>query len=97
MLLNVVANIILLGYMEEVGFFAGVVPQATLSRAGLAALRNPAHLAHSAGGLVVLLVATVLSVYKPKGLAWFGRRTQRDLAVGPPPIEHGERIASASP
>lgn len=38
----------------------------------------PGTLPHSVGGLVVLLVATALSVYKPRGLTRHGWRTRRD-------------------
>lgn len=41
--------------------------------------RLPGTLLHSAGGLLVLLVVTVLSTYKPRGLTRYGwrRRAQR--------------------
>jgi hypothetical protein len=32
---------------------------------------------HAAGGLLVLLTATTLAVYKPAGLTWYGKRKQR--------------------
>lgn len=34
---------------------------------------------HSAGALVLLVLAVVLSVYKPKGLTRYGQRTQHKL------------------
>ena len=37
----------------------------------------PGTLPHSIGGLVVLLIVTVLSIYKPKGLTRYGWRKQR--------------------
>ena len=37
----------------------------------------PGSLGHSIGGLVVLLLATVLSVYKPRGMTRYGWRKQR--------------------
>lgn len=37
----------------------------------------PGSLPHSIGGLAVLLSATVLSVYKPRGLTRYGQRKQR--------------------
>jgi len=33
---------------------------------------------HSGGGLLVLLVTTVLAVYKPRGMTRYGRRKQRE-------------------
>ena len=38
----------------------------------------PGTLPHSVGGLVTLLLVTVLSVYKPRGLTRYGWRRQRD-------------------
>ena len=37
----------------------------------------PGTLAHSIGGLVVLLIATVLSVFKPRGVTRYGWRKQQ--------------------
>ena len=39
----------------------------------------PSTLAHSIGGLVVLVLATVLSIYKPRGLTRYGWRRSRAL------------------
>jgi hypothetical protein len=38
---------------------------------------------HATGGLVVLLTATVLAVYKPRGLTRYGLRRQREAAGRP--------------
>ncbi|MGH3550904.1 MAG: DUF2269 domain-containing protein [Pseudonocardiaceae bacterium] len=65
-LLNIVATLVLLGYTQEISSFAGLAAKTTLSGTDLAELRNPSHLVHSGGGLLVLLVATVLAVYKPR-------------------------------
>jgi hypothetical protein len=40
----------------------------------------PSTLAHSVGGLLVLLLVTILSIYKPKGLTRYGWRRQREEA-----------------
>ncbi len=42
----------------------------------------PGTLVHSIGGLVVLLVATMLSVVKPRGLTRYGRRRRHPPTVG---------------
>ena len=34
--------------------------------------------ANAGGGLLVLLVATALSVYKPRGMTRYGRRKQQE-------------------
>ena len=38
----------------------------------------PGTLPHSVGGLVVLLVVTILSIYKPRGLTRYGWRKQQE-------------------
>ena len=40
-------------------------------------------LAHSIGGLLVLLVPLVLNIYKPRGLTRYGRRRQRTPSSSP--------------
>jgi hypothetical protein len=69
----------LLEYTHELGAFAGIAAKATLSSSDLDALRNPAHLIQSGGGLLILLVATVLALYKPRGLTRYGRRRRQQL------------------
>ena len=41
---------------------------------GIAELRNPSPVAHAAAALLLLLVATALSVYKPRGMTRYGHR-----------------------
>jgi len=54
---------------------AGVAAETTLSSTDLRETRISL-LAHAGGGLFVLLIATVLGVYKPWGLTAYGRRRQ---------------------
>lgn len=74
LVLNVLANVILLMYMRSITHYAGIAATTTLSDGDLLALRDPIHVVHSGGALVVLLVATVLGVYKPRGITPYGRR-----------------------
>ena len=77
LLLTIVATIILLLYTQTIGNIAGVAAETTLSGAGLRALgRSP--VLHASGGLLVLLMATFLGVYKPRGLTRYGWRKQQD-------------------
>ncbi|MGI9167340.1 MAG: DUF2269 domain-containing protein [Pyrinomonadaceae bacterium] len=76
LVLNIFANIILLLYMQSIGYYADVAAGTELSSADLAVLRDPTHVLHSGGALVVLLVATILGVYKPRGITPYGRRKQ---------------------
>lgn len=40
---------------------------------------------HAVGGLVVLAMTTVLSVYKPQGMTQYGRRRHSELRSVPAP------------
>ena len=73
LLLTVLATIVLLLYTQTVSHFAGVA--AVSDRADPGGLRS--YLLHAGGGLLVLLVTTTLSVYKPRGLTPYGWRKQR--------------------
>ncbi len=55
-------------------------------QASVSADPRPGSLLHSVGGLVVLLVVTALSVFKPRGLTRYGwRRQQREKRFGERP------------
>ncbi len=56
---------------------SGVAAETILSSADFRALRIQL-VVHAAGGLLVLLAATTLSVYKPWGMTPYGRRKQRE-------------------
>jgi hypothetical protein len=49
-----------------------------LTSAGVQLLRDPSPVLHAGAALVLLLVATTLSVYKPRGLTRYGWRKQRE-------------------
>jgi hypothetical protein len=73
LLLTVVATIVLLLKMAPIGYLAGAVADANVTRVDLRGVRIQL-VAHAAGALVVLLVATTLSVFKPWGMTEYGRR-----------------------
>jgi hypothetical protein len=73
LLINVFATIILLTYMETFSFMAGVAADPS---GDLALVRNASPMLHAVLALLVLLVATVLAVYKPRGVTPYGRRKQ---------------------
>ncbi len=87
LVLTVLATFVLLEYTQSLGQLSDLAAGASLSAADLDQLRSPIHLVHAGGGLVVLLAAQVLAIYKPRGTTRFGRRAagsaQRDqqLAV----------------
>lgn len=81
--LNVFAVTILLLYTQSIGSFAKLAAKATLSSADLRALRNPIHVVHTSGALLVLPIATTLSVYKPRGMTREGRGAAVDHVSHP--------------
>ena len=70
LLMNLFATIILLMYLQTLGYLADLAAD----DGGLRALRDPSPVVHAGGALVLLLVATTLSVYKPRGLTRYGQR-----------------------
>ena len=78
LLMNVFATIILLIYMQSLGYIAGVAAKTTSSSGDLLGLRSPASVIHAGATLVLLVVATTLSVYKPRGMTRYGWRHQHE-------------------
>jgi hypothetical protein len=75
LLITVFATIVLLIYMGTFSYMAGVAADPS---ADLGVVRNPSPGLHAALALVVLLVATVLAVYKPRGMTPYGWRKQHE-------------------
>lgn len=75
LVLNLVATTLLLLYTKSIGHFADLAP--TMPDVGV--LRDSTHVLHSVLALVVLLAATVLAVFKPRGVTGFGRRRRVTL------------------
>ena len=71
LLITVGATIILVMYLET---FAVMADVAADPRAELESVRNVSPLLHAALALMGLLVATILAVYKPRGITPYGRR-----------------------
>jgi hypothetical protein len=77
LLLTIFATIVLLKKMPLIGYAARRAAETPLSTADLRVAGIPLAV-HAAGGLLVLLVITTVSVYKPWGLTLYGRRRQED-------------------
>jgi hypothetical protein len=75
--LTLLATIILLMKMKLIGHVAGVVAGAASSGADLEQTRTGL-MVHAGAGLLVLLMATTLSVYKPWGPTRYGRLKQQE-------------------
>ena len=73
LVINVVATIVLLLYMQALSSLADVAAATALSGTEL---RDPSPALHAAAALLLLLVATTLAIYKPRGLTRYGQRTQ---------------------
>jgi hypothetical protein len=76
LVINLVATIVLLLYMQSLDSLGDVAAATVLSGTGLRGLRDPSPVLHAAAALVLLLVATTLAIYKPRGLTRYGQRTQ---------------------
>jgi hypothetical protein len=69
--------------MQTLSYLADVAAATTLSSGDLHGMRNPSPVLHAGAALLLLLVATTLAVYKPRGMTPYGQRKQ-----------HQERTAS---
>jgi len=79
-LINILATFLLLLHMRPTTYLAGVAAETTLSSADLRGLRIQL-VADAGAALLALLVATTLSVYKPRGMTPYGRRKQQEQDV----------------
>lgn len=77
LLINMVASVVLLLYMRTLSALADRATRASTS-GDLGSLADPSPLVHSSAALLLLLVATALSVYKPAGLTRYGQRKQHE-------------------
>lgn len=80
--LTVLATAVLLVHTRPIRHVAEAAAQRPLARADLRDVRLPL-VADAGAGLVVLVVNTVLAVYKPRGLTRYGRRKQREERTAP--------------
>jgi uncharacterized membrane protein len=75
LVINLFATLVLLLYLETFRLMAGVAAD---PGADLRMVRNSSPLLHAGLALLLLLVATVLAVYKPRGMTRYGQRKQRE-------------------
>jgi hypothetical protein len=78
LLINVVATIVLLLYVQTLDYLADVAAATTLSSGDLRELRNSSPMLHAGAALLLLLVATTLAIYKPRGMTRYGQRKQHE-------------------
>ena len=77
LLLTIVSILILFGFMQTLSHIVALAADTTISIDELRKLSQSPVL-HSGGALLVLLVNTMLSVYKPWGRTRYGLRKQRE-------------------
>ena len=82
LVINAFATLVLLMYTGTVGVVADL---AAASGTDLAELRAPTFVLHSGAALALLVAATVLAVYKPRGMTRYGWRKQQELRSAPRP------------
>ena len=75
LLITVFAAFVLLVYMGTFRYMAGVAADTSVD---LDIVRNASPRLHAVLALLVLLVATVLAVYKPRGVTPYGQRKQQE-------------------
>lgn len=76
LLINLFATTVLLAYMRTLGYLADLAAAPSSFGRDPSLLRSASPALHSGAALLLLLVATVLSVYKPQGLTRYGWRKQ---------------------
>lgn len=79
-LITVIAALILFGFTQTLSSLGDLAADATLSMNELRNL-NQSPALHSGGGLLAILVTTILAVYKPWGMTPYGRRKRDPAAV----------------
>jgi hypothetical protein len=75
LLITVLGAIILLAHTRPIGILAGIARETAFSGVDLHRLQIQL-VADAGAALLVLLVATTLAVYKPRGMTPYGRRKQ---------------------
>jgi hypothetical protein len=78
LLITILSTIVLLVHMETLSYLSGVATETSLSSGDLSGLRDPSPVLHAGAGLLLLLVAATLSVYKPRGMTRYGQRKQQE-------------------
>jgi hypothetical protein len=82
LVLTAVATIVLLLKLAPISYLADMAAQPTFSSRDLVGLRTSL-LVHAAGGLLVLLAAASLGLYKPAGMTGYGRARVASAASTP--------------
>lgn len=76
LLMSVFATAVLLAYTQTLGVLADRARESAPTVAGVEHLASASPVLHAGGALALLLIAALLSVYKPHGLTRYGWRKQ---------------------
>jgi hypothetical protein len=90
LVVTIAATLVLLSQLEPIRYLADTAARTTLASGTLRAERTSL-VAHAGGGLAVLMVPMVLSIYKPRGRTRYGRRKHREASASPPAAGRQER------
>jgi hypothetical protein len=82
LLITILATALLLVHLQPVGHLASVVSTTTLAHGELAGMRVQL-VADACAALVALIAATLLSVYKPRGLTPYAYDAGQPRVAGP--------------
>ncbi len=77
LVINVFATIVLLMYMQSLGYLADVAAR-TPASGDVSGLRTASPVLHAGAALVLLVLAAALGLYKPPGLTRYGWRKQQE-------------------
>jgi hypothetical protein len=93
-LIAIFATIVLLVHTQPISLLAGVAAERTLSSADFR-LQIQLMVAPAAG-LLVWLVATMLAVYKPRGMTRYGWRKQHEQRTVSPAVDAEPKASAIS-
>jgi hypothetical protein len=79
LLINLVATVVLVMYTQTLATLAEIAAETGSSSPDLGALRTPSVVLHACAALLLLVTATGLAVYKPRGMTRYGWRRQQRL------------------
>ena len=85
LVINILSTIILLVHMQPISYLSRVAAEGTLSIADRGA--QVQLVVAAAAGLLALLVATALAVYKPRGMTQYGWRKQYEERTKTPDVD----------
>lgn len=97
LVLNLVTTLFLLGYTQEIHELVRVANRPVLGADELQVLREPLNVVHAAVALLLLLIASLLAVYKPRGLTRYGYRRATRTAAARAGVDASDPTAPVGP